>query len=695
MRRLRDTAPSLATGLLILWAGLFLWETFDVMGFLLPEGVARSPAVRAAIHGLFVCALAGPAFYLAGRILRKSPLQITVKDAYSQAFLKTSPSFFVAIDKDGRTLMMNDAMTAALGYDRDEVTGLDYLTAFVPEHERDGVSRVFTSIMAGGGPTVTENHVVTRNGERRLVQWHGRAFYRKGGELDFFIGAGIDITERKKAEDALAASERRYRLYAENMRDVLWVLDNDLRYAYISPSVEQLRGYTVQEAMDLPMDRVFTPESHRKLLKIISEIKTLMARGQSFDPRASLTLELEQYCKDGTVRWSEVIASLLRDDEGAHVGYLGITRDITERKRAQESLRLSEERYRTIFETTGNATVILREDTVISLANSEFEKLSGHPKQDVEGKRSWTEFIASEDKVRLLGYHHSRGIDPSAAPRNFEFRFITRWGSIKDVSATATIIPGTTMSVVSMVDITEQKLSEERLRLSREQLRQLHIHTQDLREQERARVAREIHDELGQVLTALKMDLSYLVRRLPEDQAKLQAKAASMIKSIDTSIEAVRRIIMDLRPGLLDHLGLVPAIEWQTGEFQKRTGIRGVLSFTPQEIVLEREVSTTVFRIFQEALTNIARHAQATAVDISLTDEGGLLTLRIHDNGVGITKNQIDNPRSFGLLGMRERALFCNGSFEIFTEAGGGTTVIVTIPRPGVGKIHDTGTGGG
>jgi PAS domain S-box-containing protein len=248
--------------------------------------------------------------------------------------------------------MMNDAMTDALGYDRAEVMGLDYLTGFVPEHERDEVSRVFRSIVAGGGPLVTENHVVARDGSRRLVQWHGRAFYKKGEELDFFIGRHR-CHRAEKGEDDLAASERRYRLYAENMRDVLWVLDNDLRYVYISPSVEQLRGFTVQEAMSLPMDRVFTPESHRKLLKVISEIKALMARGERFDPRASLTLELEQYCKDGTVRWSEVIASLLRDDEGVHVGYLGITRDITERKRAQESLRLSEERYRTIFETTG------------------------------------------------------------------------------------------------------------------------------------------------------------------------------------------------------------------------------------------------------------------------------------------------------------------------------------------------------
>lgn len=151
---------------------------------------------------------------------------------------------------------------------------------------------------------------------------------------------------------------------------------------------------------------------------------------------------------------------------------------------------------------------------------------------------------------------------------------------------------------------------------------------------------------------------------------------------------------MDLRPGLLDHLGLLPAIEWQSEEFQKRTGIMCRVTFSSQEIDLDRDISTTIFRIFQEALTNIARHAGATMVDIALSVEGNLLRLRIHDNGIGITKNQIDNPRSFGLMGMRERTLFCNGTFEIFTDASGGTMVVVGIPLADARKADDTGTGG-
>lgn len=690
----REKLPSLVAGLLVLWLGVFFWELFDIAGILFPTSPLPVRLERAVVESAFVFVLGGMAVAAAWITSKKRSPDTSAEEMYSRAFIKTSPSFFVAIDRSGRTLMMNEAMLEALSYAREEVIGTDYLSRFVPPREHDVVSAVFQELISRGGPTKSQNHVLAKDGREVLVQWSGRAFSRESGELDFFFGAGIDITEHKKAQDALAASERRYRLYAENVRDVLWVMDNDLKYVYISPSVELLRGYTVEEALSMPMEKVFTPESFRRLIKTSAEIKTRLAKGETYDPKASLTFELEQYCKDGSTRWTEVIASLFRDDSGRHVGFLGITRDITDRKRAQESLRLSEERYRTIFETTGNATIIAREDTVISLANSEFEKLSGFPRKEIEGNRSLQDFVVAEDLPRMEGYHRARMQDPDSAPRNYDFRFRDRAGRIKDVSATATIIPGTKMSVVSLLDITERKHAEEHLKLSRERLRNLHKHTQDLREQERSRVAREIHDELGQVLTALKMDLSFLNHRLPKDQTSLHAKVMSMTRSIDASIDSVRRIIMDLRPGLLDHLGLVPAIEWQAGEFQKRTGISCTLNIPAQEIHLDREISTSIFRIFQEALTNIARHAQATGVDISLCLADDRLTLSIHDNGRGITKNQIDNPKSFGLMGMRERTLFCNGTFDIFTEVSGGTTVVVDIPLVDERTVDDTGSGG-
>lgn len=608
----------------------------------------------------------------------------------AEAFAQVSTDLFVILDMDGRVVMMNRAMHESLGCAEDESQGRDFVDDFVCEADRPRASLCIQEASEPGGESYFEARTMAGSGSEMQVIWHAKDLNGK------VVLAGIDITEHKKTQEALASSERRYRLYAENMRDVLWVLDTNLRYVYVSPSVYQLRGYTPEETMAMPMDRVFTQGSFRRLLKITEEVKSILASGERIDPRRSISMELEQVCRDGTTKWIEIIANLLLDDDGSHVGFLGITRDISDRRLAQESLRLSEERYRSIFETTGNATAIIRGDSVISLANSEFERLSGYTKEEIEARMQWSDFVEEADRERIMDDHRAWRTQPSEAPRNYDFRFRDRSGGVHFVIASATRLPGTTMSVVSLLDITDRIQAEERLKASREQLRNLHMHTQELRERERANVAREIHDELGQVLTALKMDLSFFARRLKPDQEALQSKVASMSRSIDTSIDSVRKIIMELRPGLLDHLGLVPAIEWLVGEFQARTGITCTLSVSSPEVALESEVSTTVFRILQEALTNVARHAGATEVRVSLFNGVDTLTLTIHDNGRGITKNQIDDPKSFGLMGMKERALFCNGVFDVYADAqNGGTVVIMHIPVSETVKGHDKSTGSG
>jgi signal transduction histidine kinase len=229
-------------------------------------------------------------------------------------------------------------------------------------------------------------------------------------------------------------------------------------------------------------------------------------------------------------------------------------------------------------------------------------------------------------------------------------------------------------------DITERKRAEDQLRGSREELRALAAHLQSVREEERGRIALEIHDELGQSLTVLKMDSSWLVKRLPENQKLLIEKTESMLKLIGDTIHKVRKISNDLRPGVLDNLGIIAAIEWQAKEFQGRSGTKCELNLIPEDIDLEGERSTAVFRIFQETLTNIARHANATEVNISLVQEAGNLTLKVEDNGRGIKKEEISNPKSLGLLGMRERAILFGGEMKIIGLPGKGTTVTLRIP---------------
>ena len=229
-------------------------------------------------------------------------------------------------------------------------------------------------------------------------------------------------------------------------------------------------------------------------------------------------------------------------------------------------------------------------------------------------------------------------------------------------------------------EIGERRRAEEHLRNSEENLRALAARLQSVREEEWTRIAREIHDELGQALTGLKMDLTWVASKLPPDQKALAAKTESMFDLIDGTIQSVRKIATRLRPEVLDELGLGPAIEWQAKEFQKRSGVRCKLSLVPGDAAIDRDRSTAAFRIFQELLTNVARHASATRLDVSMRVDGGVLVLEVEDNGKGIDEAALLNPKSLGILGMRERALPFGGDIEITGARDQGTRVRVSIP---------------
>jgi signal transduction histidine kinase len=231
-------------------------------------------------------------------------------------------------------------------------------------------------------------------------------------------------------------------------------------------------------------------------------------------------------------------------------------------------------------------------------------------------------------------------------------------------------------------------------RAARMELRDLTSHLQTAREEERARVAREIHDELGQALTALKIDLSWLAKRLPGHLPGLVEKARSMSALIDEAIQDVRRVATSLRPRLLDDLGLPAAIEWQAQEFAARTGIDCRLDLADRELVRDRDLATALFRIYQETLTNVARHAEATRVRVCLVEEPEAVVLSIMDDGIGITERELASPASLGLIGMRERALAWGGEVTVESASGQGTTVTVRIPRVG-GREGDDDPGAG
>ena len=364
---------------------------------------------------------------------------------------------------------------------------------------------------------------------------------------------------------------------------------------------------------------------------------------------------------------------------------LKLLRQVVSRAMNVRRLLRAESKYRSIFENAVGGIYQTSPEGRCITANQAFARILGYSSPD--------EMITNlEDMGRLYAEpgrraEFARLMRKNAVVTGFESQVYRKDGSTIWISESALSVCTASGKLIYyegiIEDITMRKKAEEELRTSREQLRNLSAYLQSAREKERMYIAREIHDELGQTLTALKMDVFWLHKKFSMDQKTMLEKTNSMSALIDSAVKTVRRISRELRPGLLDDLGLTAAIEWQVGEFQQRTGIRCELVRKPEEIIVEQDISTAVYRIFQETLTNIARHSGATMVKIFLEMKPREILLHIKDNGRGISQEKIESTTSFGLIGMRERVRLLQGELKISGVKGRGTLVEVTIPLPG------------
>ncbi|WP_374584015.1 histidine kinase [Pseudoduganella sp.] len=293
------------------------------------------------------------------------------------------------------------------------------------------------------------------------------------------------------------------------------------------------------------------------------------------------------------------------------------------------------------------------------------------------------QLILPEDRPSYL--ESMRASASSLWSWNWEGRiWVEAWKDVKWINLRATprqLPDGAVQWDGIMSNITESKQEQQEVRASRARLAELTAHIERVKEQERERISREIHDDLGGNLTAIKMALAMLVARLPDGDPLLQQKAAYVDSLVDRTIDAVHRLTLDLRPSVLD-FGLLPALEWQVKEFEAQAGIACTLQASMKELELDPEQATALFRIAQEALTNIAKHAHASVVTIKLTRSRGVLTLKISDNGRGIQAADRAKPDSFGLRGMAERARALGGTLNLGHAAGGGTEVAIKIKLP-------------
>lgn len=367
-----------------------------------------------------------------------------------------------------------------------------------------------------------------------------------------------------------------------------------------------------------------------------------------------------------------------------------IITDITAQVRTQQALRTSEDRHRMLVENMIEGLAMVDDRGVISFINQKFLEAQGFTPDEVIG-HSLAEFVGPKNLEVFQEQIVKRG---KGNPEPWELAWKRKDGGEATILASpAPIYENGAFkgSIVVLTDISERRQIEEELGRSYQQLRNLSRHLQSVREEESKRIAREIHDELGQALTALKMDLSWLTSRLPEslpDQRILIDKTRAMTSLIDKTIQTVQKISAELRPGLLDDLGLIAAIEWQCQEFQNRTGIECEVDFDSEVIDLSPDLSTAIFRVFQEALTNAVRHSRATRISVSLKNKPDLLELQICDNGIGIPEKAIDSADSLGIMGMRERLIPFGGSLLISGEVNRGTTLTLSLPVKGL-KRHD------
>jgi PAS domain S-box-containing protein len=456
--------------------------------------------------------------------------------------------------------------------------------------------------------------------------------------------------------------------------DGMRLIDEDGKILLVNDSFCKIFQIEKENLLGKPFSIVYAQEGQAEALYAYqrdiqnNELKTLFER--------------ENILWNGRKAWFEFSNSFLTLPDGSKIT-LSIIKDISERKKSEIELRESEAKYKMLFNNANDAVFVTQ----------------------LSNEKSYGDFIeVNEVACRRLGYTKEEflQLSPSAivsqksiSDFNFKTEQLLKEGHVVyDIVHRAKdkkIIPveinshlffynekPTVLSIAR--DITERKQAEEKLKRTSKLLRELATHLQSVREEERTMIAQEIHDELGQVLTALKIQISLLANKLNDDQKPLKQKINSLSDMIDASVESVQKISSKLRPGILDELGLIAAIEWQAEDFEKLTNIKCSLSMPKEEIVLEKNKSTAIFRIFQEALTNIARHSQAAKTTISLLKHQSNIYLEIFDNGKGITQEQIRDFKSLGIHGMEERAMVFGGQVYIEGIAGKGTTVKVEIP---------------
>ncbi len=593
------------------------------------------------------------------------------KEKQYRTLFNFSPNGILLEDASGTIIDINPAFGELMGYTRDELVGKKVNVLTHPE-QQDDVAKNILQLMDGKVLHHVERSV-KKDGTIVYMELSERTFVLPNGKKGIICIAN-DITERVLAEQALQQSEEKYRMLIENQTDLVVKVNTEGRFLYVSPSYCKLFGKTEQELIG----QKYLPLVHND-----DVLKTEAAMQKLYEPPYSMYVQQRALTKNGW-RWLEWMDTSILNDKNEVIEIIGVGRDITDQKQIEDALLQSDLQLRESQKVANLGSYTLDILSGIWKSSVILDNIFGideNYKHDID---SWLQIVHTDDRSMMLDYFTKNVLrDHEFFNKEYRIQKINdkdiRWvhglGKLEFDAHNSPI-----KMIGTIQDITERKLAERSLLESEEQLRQLTIYMDSKTEDEKKRIAEEIHDGLGQLLTGLKMDLQWISKKWPAESEILRNKFISMKNIIDSSIKEVQKLSIQLRPKMLDELGLLETMHWEADQFEEKTGIYCRVQFSPEEFEVEHERSSTIYRVFMELLTNVYRHANATKVHVKLEIKKNTYMLTFSDNGIGIKQEQIESKFSFGLISITERIHMWDGSIKIKGDHGKGTICEIIIP---------------
>jgi PAS domain S-box-containing protein len=590
--------------------------------------------------------------------------------------IDTVPSLIHTGLPDGQLDFFNQRWLDFVGLSLEDLSGWKWTAAIHPEDVEAMVER-WRVALATGEPYEHEARVRRADGEYRWMVHREVPLRDEQGNIIKWYASSIDIEDRKRVEDALRQSEDRLRLVIDTIPTMAWSLRPDGTVDFLNQRWMDYAGLSLEQYVQDPT-RPVHPED---LPRVMEKWRRNMAAGEPNED------EMRLRRADGEYRWFLVRNAPLRDVHGNVVKWYGSSIDIEDRKQTEGKLKHSELQLAQAqrLAHVGSWDWDLRTNKVTW--SDELYRIFGLEPGTIMVAGDAMSFIHPDDQALVRST--VKGAIANKERYSFYYRVLRPDGTERIVHSRGSVLTdgrGEPIRVFGATqDVTELRQAENDLKATAEQLRALSASLQSAREQESTRIARELHDELGGALTALRWGLEEVGGVISEatestQLSALRKKIETMTTLTGTTLDTIRRLASELRPMALDELGLVEAAEWQSRQFQTRTGIAVEYECSQEKVDLNSEQSTAVFRILQEALTNVLRHAQATKVTITVKQESGEFFLAIRDNGKGITESEKSGLHSLGLLGMRERAHLIGAQIDIAGIEGKGTLVTMRIP---------------